>query len=422
MPLTDSFSDFVFRFNSHLAALLQTGYTPQAWKKAWMMTTGTNEKALLPAGLNDVLPPDATHEAHIVAGLMAVFAARGYDRAEPPLVEFETTLTADGAAGLSDQVFRVMDPVSQRMMGLRADMTLQIARIAGTRLSMAPRPLRLSYAGHVLRVRGTQLRPARQFVQAGVELIGSAAAAADIEAACLAATALTEVGVRGLTLDLTSPAIVGAVLEAQGLADDAAARLRAALDRKDVGAVRGLAKDMHGLDADVLAGLIAAAGPAETALKALAALELPSGARDEIGRLAHVVAGIAEAAPNLTLTVDAVEYRGFEYQTGVSFTLFAQGARGELGRGGRYATGHGEAATGFTLFLDSVMRALPAPMPVPRLFLPLETPPAEAERLRQEGWVALTALEPAADPSADARRLGCSHVLIDGAVKALKKA
>jgi len=386
------------------------------------MTTSPNEKALLPAGLNDVLPPNATHEAEVVAGLMAVFASQGYERVEPPLLEFETTLTANGTAGLSDQVFRVMDPVSQRMMGLRADITLQVARIAGTRLGKTERPLRLSYSGHVLRVRGTPLRPTRQFVQAGVELIGNATPGADIEAASLAASALTEVGVRELTLDLTSPAIVGAVLETEDIADNAVARLRAALDRKDVGEVHTLARNIHGLDSDVLASLISAAGPAENALGALTALKLPPTACDAIEQLRHVVSGITETLPNLTMTVDAVEYRGFEYQTGVSFTLFAQGARGELGRGGRYATGHGEAATGFTLFLDSIMSALSAPTATPRLFLPLGTPPAEAEGLRKKGWIALMGLEPAEDPSADAQRLGCSHILIDGAVKALQKA
>ena len=383
------------------------------------MSGPASDKSLLPAGLHDVLPPSAAHEVEVVAGLMATFAGRGYGRVEPPLVEFETTLVAKEAEGLSEQVFRVMDPVSQRMMGVRADMTLQVARIAGTRLANAPRPLRLSYAGQVLRVRGSQLRPERQFVQAGVELIGSAAASADIEVATLAAAALAAVGVGELTLDLNSPAIVAAVLDAQGLAGEQAGRLRAALDRKDVGAVRALAGDLPGLDTDLLAGLIAVAGPADAALDKLAALGLPPAADDEIARLRAVVAGVQEAAPELTVTVDAVEYRGFEYQTGVSFTLFARGVRGELGRGGRYTPDGGEAATGFTLFLDTVMRALPAQVPPACLFLPAGTPPAEAARLRAEGWSGLAGLEPAADVRAEARRLGCTHVLIDGAVQAL---
>ena len=95
-------------------------------------------------------------------------------------------------------MFRVMDPVSQRMMGIRPDITPQIARIAGARLRHAPRPLRLGYAGDVLRVRGTQLRPERQFTQAGVELIGVDAPAADAEVIVMAAGALADLGVGGL--------------------------------------------------------------------------------------------------------------------------------------------------------------------------------------------------------------------------------
>ncbi|MBX9634247.1 MAG: ATP phosphoribosyltransferase regulatory subunit, partial [Magnetospirillum sp.] len=130
-------------------------------------------RALLPAGLRDILPLDAEHEAGVVGRLMAHFAAQGYERVKPPLIEFEETLLAGAGAATASQCFRVMDPLSQKMMGVRADLTPQVARIAVTRLAGAARPLRLSYAGQVLRVKGSQLRPERQFGQAGIELIGN---------------------------------------------------------------------------------------------------------------------------------------------------------------------------------------------------------------------------------------------------------
>ena len=102
-------------------------------------------KSLLPNGLRDGLPPDAAHEADIHNLVLATFAARGYERVEPPLVEFEESLLNGSGEALALSTFRLMDPVSQRMMGVRADMTPQIARIATTRLKKAPRPLRLSY-------------------------------------------------------------------------------------------------------------------------------------------------------------------------------------------------------------------------------------------------------------------------------------
>ncbi len=131
------------------------------------------DRALLPAGLADLLAPAARREARCVEQLIASFQQQGYERVKPPLLEFETALLAGVGAAVAEQTFRLMDPISQRMMGLRADMTPQVARIAAHRLARAPRPLRLSYAGDVLRVRGTQLTPERQLGQVGAELIGA---------------------------------------------------------------------------------------------------------------------------------------------------------------------------------------------------------------------------------------------------------
>ena len=114
------------------------------------MTANDNDhRGLLPAGLGDLLPPDAEREARAIGIAIERFAAFGYERVKPPLVEFEESLLGGPGAALASQTFRLMDPVSQRMMGVRADMTVQVARIAATRLRKAPRPLRLCYAGQV---------------------------------------------------------------------------------------------------------------------------------------------------------------------------------------------------------------------------------------------------------------------------------
>ena len=119
-------------------------------------------------------------------------------------MEFEESLLSGAGAGLAEQTFRLMDPASHRMMAVRSDLTPQIARIAVSRLSRSPRPLRLSYAGEILRIRGGALRPERAFVQVGIELIGSAAAAADAEVVLLAAEAVRGRGLAGgLSVDLT---------------------------------------------------------------------------------------------------------------------------------------------------------------------------------------------------------------------------
>ncbi|RMD60898.1 MAG: ATP phosphoribosyltransferase regulatory subunit [Alphaproteobacteria bacterium] len=384
-----------------------------------MTDTDLGHTALLPAGLKDVLPPDAAQEAAVVERLVACFAARGYERVKPPLLEFEDTLLRGAGADVAQQTFRLMDPVSQRMLGLRADITPQVARIAATRLAGAPRPLRLCYAGQVLQVKGSQLRPERQFAQAGAELIGAASARADAEVVLLAAESLAEIGVTALSVDLNVPPLVGAVAAALGLSETRTAALRQALDRKDAAAVARVA----GPHAAPFEALLRAAGPVDRALAALGALSLPAAAAAEVARLTRVVELVRAAAPDLTLTVDPVEHRGFEYQTGISFILFARGVRGELGRGGRYATpgaaGPAETATGFTLYMDSVLRALPPPPPARRLFVPASAGAATAAAARADGWITVCGLDDHGDPRAEARRLGCSHVWIDAAAVAV---
>lgn len=367
-----------------------------------------NTAALLPAGLGDVLPPLAEQEAAAIENLVAGFRSYGYERVKPPLIEFETGLLAGTGASMASQTFRLMDPVSQRMMGLRADITVQVARIAATRLAKMPRPLRLSYAGQVLRVKGTQLRPERQFAQVGAELIGIDAATADAEIIILAAESLQRLNVAGLSVDIALPGLVPLVLGKEISHD-----LHEALDRRDIDA----ATQLGGASGKTLAALISACGPVAPALAALDKISLPAQAHDIAQRLKDVIRQVSAALPKLTLTIDFVERRGFSYEQGIAFTLFARGIRGELGRGGDYLISiakesTGEPACGVTLYMDSVLRALPAQEPTQRLFLPHNTNVIRAAALRHEGWVTVMGLAKAKDDLSEARRLGCTHILV----------
>ena len=369
--------------------------------------TNTPIQALLPAGLRDVLFPDAGHEADAVTKVMGYFGLHGYDRVKPPLIEFEDSLLDGAGAATASQSFRVMDPMSQKMMGVRADITPQVARIAAARLASAPRPLRLAYAGEVLRVKGNQLNPERQYCQVGLELIGPSVVAADAEVLTLAAGALELLGVPGISVDLTLPTLVPAVLASADLPRDSLVHLREALNHKDAAGV----KEWGGSVADILLALLEAAGPLDRGLARLNALTLPPEAAALREQLMQVVAQVRILAPHLTLTVDPVENLGFEYHKGVSFTLFSRLGGGELGRGGRYVSGGGEAATGASLFMDAVLAVADKPVSVRRVYVPLGGDPAKAAALRSQGWVTVSGLEPLADSVSEARRLGCSHVL-----------
>jgi ATP phosphoribosyltransferase regulatory subunit len=368
-------------------------------------------KALLPTGLTDALPAQAEAELGAVRRLMDVFRARGYRAVKPPLLEFEENLLTGPGAGLSAQVFRLMDPISQRMMGLRADITPQIARLAATRLAAEPRPLRLCYSGQVLRVRGDQLRPERQFTQAGIEILGSEAVAAEAEVLLLTVRALREAGLDDLTVDLTAPTLAPMLLQGRGFDQNRIAAAREALDAKDAGELKAQVGDDP-----AAVTLLEAAGTAVHAVEKLQALGVSGQAGQLIARLGELVELVEAADPGLALTVDPGEYRGFEYQSGIAFTVFARGVRGEIARGGRYTTDAGETAIGATVYLDAVGRGLPAGDGYRQAYAPYGT---DIDACDSVGLPVICGLEPEADVVAEARRLGCTHIIRNGKAEPL---
>jgi ATP phosphoribosyltransferase regulatory subunit len=352
---------------------------------------------------------------------MSVFQREGYEHAEPPMLEFEDSFLAGGGDGLTRETFRMMDPQSQRMLALRSDMTPQMARLAATRLASAPRPLRLCYAGSVLRVSGGSNARDRQLRQAGAELFGSRAADADAEIVLLAVAALEAIGIANISVDLNVPRMAGDLTAELGLSPSAKAALMTALDRKDMAEMRRLAPGA----ADMLTALTIAGGRAEAALEAAQSIALPAAAAERLARMAEIVALIRAEAPELDLTIDFVEHRGFDYHTGVAFSLFAAGHDRELGHGGRYRAPaldreNGEPAVGFSLFMDAVEAAAPDPEPPLRVYTPKGMSADERMKVHAQGYVTVRALEADVDAHAAAEVLQCAAYWRDGDVIFLK--
>ncbi|GHF23430.1 ATP phosphoribosyltransferase regulatory subunit [Kordiimonas sediminis] len=376
-------------------------------------------QALLPGGFRDVLAPAADYEYSAVRQLLKVFGHYGYDRVSPPLVEYEDSLLTGPGSTHANQMFRLMDTDTQKVMAVRADMTVQMSRLAATRLQNAPRPLRLAYAGNVLRVKGSQLRPARQFMQVGFELIGSDALEAELEVIKIAVEALESVGIRDLSIDLTVAPFIRELLTAFDLEGDDLAQTVSALS----------AKDAHGFDAlpdkaaTIFSALISAAGSAREALSVIEGLTLPKKTGTLIKRVRSLVDAIEESMPSVAVTFDPSETHGFEYKTGIGFAIFARGSNTELGRGGRYHVDHpdidAEEATGFSVYMDTLMSALPAPKSGKKLFIPVATPAEMVKRLHSDGWRTIQGLTETADASKEARRLLCSHIYLNGSIQPL---
>lgn len=363
--------------------------------------TQTQELALLPTGFVDLLGADATQEAQSIDTLMSLFARYGYERIKPPMAEYEDSLLAPGpGAALAGETFRLMDPQTQKMLGIRADITPQISRIARSRYEKTARPLRLAYANDVLRTRGGQDRFARQFCQVGAEIIGDEGLDAFIECAVLAVQGLDRLGLKNISLDLTLPRLVDQLFVDHKVTPDAQLVIGEALDRR---ASDGLDRASARLR-KVLKSLLDCQGAAADVLEGISKISLPRSSKSDVKALGAAVAAIQAAFVELgiegvQITIDPLERRMFEYYNGVAFVVFSQDARGELGRGGRYNVSFGEgdeppeAATGFTLYMDSVRRALPAAKSHDVLAVPYAIAWSEIQKLHNEGWVVVRGRE-----------------------------
>lgn len=366
------------------------------------------DRDLLPEGLEDRLPPGAAAAARVTRSVLDVLGGHGYDRVQPPTIEFEGSLASRMAGIRARRMFRFVDPSSLRTLALRSDMTPQLGRIASTSLAASPRPLRLCYAGQVVIIRGDGLDPTRERLQLGAELIGNDSVSAAGEIVSVAIEALRAAGASSLTVDFTMPDLVD-TLAARALPLDPGAveAVRRELDAKDAGGLVAAGGSAY-------LPLLAAIGPFARAIERLEQF-------DETGALAGRIAALRQIAGRLDgqarLTLDPSERHGFEYQTWFGFTIYGDGLTGLLGRGGSYAIKSNRAgaadepAIGFSLYPDHLIDALAQDEGAQdKLFLPLGHDPAQARRLRAIGWRTLAALGPDCDPKA----LGCTHVLENG--------
>lgn len=357
---------------------------------------------LLPEGLRDRLPPEAEAASRVTRALIDAMRSHGYARVSPPIAEFRETLAGNAQDPASRDLLRFTDPVSRRTLAIRPDITRQIGRIATSRLAASPRPLRLSYAGQVVKLSATTLWPDREMAQVGAELIGSDSVAAVSEIVTLAVEALTAAGVSGITVDLTLPDLVDTLAADEfPLPPETIAAVKAELDAKDAGALAALG-------ADAYLPLIAATGPFDAAVARLEAIDARGALASRIAALKTIAASLAGKA---TVTLDPSERHGFEYQSWIGFSIFAAGHAVTIGRGGSYsvaqADGTAEPAVGFSLYPDPLIGAgLGQDESERRIFLPLGHDRAIAAKLRSEGWITVAGLASTDTPAGCGWQLG----------------
>ncbi|RMD78034.1 MAG: ATP phosphoribosyltransferase regulatory subunit [Gammaproteobacteria bacterium] len=352
------------------------------------MTSPREDRWLLPEGVEELLPEQAEHLERLGRRLVDLFRSWGYRLVVPPLIEYLESLLVGTGRDLELQTFKLTDQMSGRLLGVRADMTPQVARIDAHRLQ-GRGPRRLCYLGPVLRTRPEGLAQSRCPVQVGAELYGHAGLESDVEVLHLMLEALAAVGLERVHLDLGHVGVYRTLAREAGLDAEAEEELFAALQRKARAEIEGLLGGAGPGSAGERAArqrlvrLAELHGGEEVLDEARRAL---AGAGEAVHRALDELEGIAQRLrrrlPGVHLHYDLAELRGYHYQTGVVFAALVPGHGSEVARGGRYdaigrAFGAARPATGFSADLLTLIHLSPEePLPPRGILAPAEEDPA----------------------------------------------
>ncbi len=315
---------------------------------------------VLPDHFADVLPSEARHIEELRRDLLDIARGYGYELVMPPLLEhLESLLTGAGEA-LDLQTFKLVDQLSGRMMGLRADSTPQVARIDAHLLNRQG-VTRLCYCGAVLHTRPGGPHATREPLQFGAEIYGHGGLEAELEALQLALDCLKAARVQAPSVDMADARIVKALLEGVVLEGDLLARVHAALAAKDGSELRDLTRDFPAPSRQGLLALIELYGDEEVLTEAQKALAPLPAVRQALLNLKW----LADHLDGVRLSFDLADLRGYSYYTGARFSIYAQGANDALVRGGRYdevgaVFGRNRPAAGFSLDIKSLVAVLAA--------------------------------------------------------------
>lgn len=319
---------------------------------------------VLPDHIADVLPSEARHIEDLRRELLDTARRYGYELVMPPLLEYIDSLLTGTGEALDLQTFKLVDQLSGRTLGLRADTTPQVARIDAHLLGRSGLT-RLCYCGPVLHTRPSRPHATREPLQFGAEIYGHAGPEADLEILQLALDCLGAARLGGLQLDLADARIAASLLDGQALSDAQRHEIHAALAVKDAARLARLTTGWPAERRDGLLALVALYG--DLSVLDQAAQQLP--AWPAITQALAQLRWLATQVPDLPVSVDLGDSRGYAYYSGIRFAIYAKGASDALVRGGRYdgvgaVFGHrierDRPAVGFSLDLKELVAAVPS--------------------------------------------------------------
>lgn len=313
---------------------------------------------LLPENIEDILPPQAQRIERMRATLLELFRVHGYELVIPPMLEYLESLLTGTGHDLDLRTFKLVDQLSGRMMGLRADITPQVARIDAHLLNRKS-VTRLCYSGSVLHTRPRGLDATREPLQIGAEIYGHAGIESDIEIQRLLASALELCGISDARLDVGHVAVFRAICRHGRVAAELESELYELLAAKDLPALRSITRRLSSTTRKALLALPELYGDAAVLVRAQRALpdypEIRSAMRD-----------LKALSRNgkLRVSVDLADLRGYHYHSGVVFAAYTPAIASAVALGGRYdevgkAFGRARPATGFSMDLRSLVRTAP---------------------------------------------------------------
>ncbi len=318
------------------------------------------DRWLLPDGIEEILPDRALKVERLRRRLLDLYHSWGYDLVIPPLAEFTDSLLSGSGSDLDLMTFKITDQLTGRMMGVRADITPQAARMDAHSLQRNS-PNRLCYAAQVLYTRPRGPLESRAPIQLGVELFGEASLEADVEVMSLLVETLNVSGLNDIYLDIGHVGIYRALEQAAGLTTEQSGELFNLLQRKDADLKKWLANNVADSTlATMLAALPGLNGGIAMLTYAKEVLSnAPASVLQALSEVESVANQLSACAPDVTLFLDLSELRGYHYHTGIVFAAYTNESTLALGNGGRYddvgeVFGRARPATGFGIDLSKL--------------------------------------------------------------------
>jgi ATP phosphoribosyltransferase regulatory subunit len=314
---------------------------------------------LLPENIADVLPSEARKIEELRRAVLDHFRLYGYELVMPPMLEYLESLLTGTGQDMDLRMFKLVDQLSGRTMGLRADMTTQVARIDAHLLNRNS-VTRLCYVGSVLHTRPSGMHATREPLQIGAEIYGHAGLEADAEVQELALASLALAGFSQVRLDLCHVGVLRAIIANDEKARKADAALFGLLESKDVPGLRDISRGFDAVTREALLALPGLYGDAEVISRARSALPQLPGIAQALDELASLIS----LAGSASVTVDLADLRGYHYHSGAMFAAYVPGLPNAVARGGRYdhvgeAFGRARPATGFSMDLRELARLMP---------------------------------------------------------------